>query len=82
VRSGLTILGIVIGIASVIALTGVGQGSQESITSSIEAAGANLLTVTPGAQQSGMVRSAFGSAQTLTPDDADAIADQLDLARR
>ncbi len=80
VRSGLTILGIVIGIASVIALTGVGQGSQESITSSIEAAGANLLTVTPGAQQSGMVRSAFGSAQTLTPDDADAIADQLDLA--
>ena len=44
VRSGLTILGIVIGIASVIALTAVGQGSQASITERIEAAGANLLT--------------------------------------
>jgi putative ABC transport system permease protein len=74
IRSGLTILGIVIGIASVIALTGVGEGSQQSITASIEAAGANLLTVSPGVQSgSGMVRGAFGSAQTLTPDDADAI---------
>jgi putative ABC transport system permease protein len=80
IRSGLTVLGIVIGIASVIALTAVGQGSQASITASIEAAGANLLTVSPGAQQgTGMVRSAFGSAQTLTPDDADQIA-QLSLA--
>ncbi len=79
VRSGLTILGIVIGIASVIALTGVGQGSQASITSKIEAAGANLLTVAPGAQRSaGMVRGAFGGATTLTPDDSNAIA-QLDL---
>ena len=51
VRSGLTVLGIVIGIASVIALTAVGQGSQASITASIEAAGANLLTVSPGADQ-------------------------------
>ena len=46
VRSGLTMLGIVIGIASVIALMAVGQGSQQSITSSIESTGANLLTVT------------------------------------
>ena len=74
VRSGLTILGIVIGIASVIALTGVGQGSQASITDRIEAAGANLLTVSPGAQSSGRVRGAFGGATTLTPDDSDAIA--------
>lgn len=78
VRSGLTILGIVIGIASVIALTAVGQGSQASITAQIEAAGANLLTVSPGSQSSGMVRGAFGGATTLTPDDSDAIA-QLDL---
>ncbi len=75
VRSGLTILGIVIGIASVIALTAVGQGSQASITSRIEAAGANLLTVSPGAQRSsGMVRGAFGGGTTLSPDDSDAIA--------
>jgi putative ABC transport system permease protein len=79
VRSGLTILGIVIGIASVIALTAVGQGSQASITARIEAAGANLLTVSPGFQRtSGMVRGAFGGGTTLTPDDADAIA-QLGL---
>ncbi len=79
IRSGLTVLGIVIGIASVIALTAVGQGSQASITASIESAGANLLTVSPGAQRStGMVRGAFGSAQTLTPADATAIS-QLGL---
>jgi putative ABC transport system permease protein len=78
VRSGLTILGIVIGIASVIALTALGQGSQASITAQIEAAGANLLTISPGSQSSGMVRGAFGGATTLTPDDSDAVA-QLDL---
>ena len=43
IRSGLTVLGIVIGIASVIALTAIGQGSQASITASIEATGSNLL---------------------------------------
>lgn len=77
-RSGLTILGIVIGIAAVIALTAVGQGSQTAITERIEAAGANLLTVSPGAPRTGMVRGAFGTAQTLTTADAEAIA-QLDL---
>jgi len=75
VRSGLTMLGIVIGIASVIALIAVGQGSQNSIQSSIDSLGANLIMVTPGAQRSfgTTVRSAAGSAETLTPDDATAI---------
>ena len=79
IRSALTVLGIVIGIASVIALTAVGQGSQASITKSIESAGANLLTVSPGAQRTAgsFVRGAFGSAQPLTPADATAIS-QLD----
>jgi putative ABC transport system permease protein len=80
IRSGLTVLGIVIGIASVIALTAVGQGSQASITASIESAGANLLTVSPGATTTGMVRGAFGEAKTLKVTDADAIA-QLPLAK-
>jgi putative ABC transport system permease protein len=81
IRSGLTVLGIVIGIASVIALTAVGQGSQASITESIQAAGANLLTVSPGATTgSGMVRGAFGDAKTLKVTDADALA-QLPLAK-
>ncbi len=76
VRSGLTVLGIVIGIASVIALVAVGQGSQSSIQASIDSLGANLLMVTPGAQRSfgTAVRAQAGSAETLTPDDAAAIA--------
>ena len=49
VRSGLTMLGIVIGIASVIALVAVGQGAQASIQSSIQSLGANLIIITPGA---------------------------------
>jgi putative ABC transport system permease protein len=81
IRSGLTVLGIVIGIASVIALTAIGQGSQASITASIEAAGSNLLTVSPGAMiGTGMVRGVFGGARTLKVTDADAIA-QLSLAK-
>ena len=80
IRSGLTVLGIVIGIASVIALTAIGQGSQASITASIEAAGSNLLTVSPGAVMgTGMVRGAFGGAKTLKVADAEAIA-ELSLA--
>ncbi len=74
-RSALTMLGIVIGIASVIAMTAIGEGAQASIQTSIQAAGANLLTVTPG-QQRGVgqqVSAGRGSAQTLTQEDADAI---------
>ncbi|MBU6321601.1 MAG: ABC transporter permease [Patescibacteria group bacterium] len=79
VRSGLTILGIVIGIASVIALVSVGQGAQASISSSINSLGSNLLIVTPGAQKGpGVAISAGrGSAKTLTQEDADAIASQV-----
>jgi putative ABC transport system permease protein len=76
VRSGLTMLGIIIGIASVIALVAVGQGSQASIQANIDSLGANLVMITPGAAStlgSGGVRGAAGTAQTLTPDDATAI---------
>jgi putative ABC transport system permease protein len=80
VRSGLTMLGIVIGIASVIALVAVGQGSQSSIQSSIESLGANLIMVTPGATRTfgAGVRGAAGTSQTLTPDDATAISSSVD----
>ena len=79
VRSGLTILGIVVGIGSVIALISVGQGAQASIQQNIKAIGSNLVIVTPGAQRSGMGRisAGRGSAQTLTQADADAIAAQI-----
>jgi putative ABC transport system permease protein len=77
VRSGLTILGIVVGIASVILMVSIGQGSQASITSRIEQSGSNLLTVMPGfgrASGGGGVRTARGSNSSLTNADAAAIA--------
>lgn len=75
VRSSLTMLGIVIGIASVIAMVAIGQGTQRGIQASIQSAGANLVMVMPGAQRGiGLSASAGrGSAQTLTQADADAI---------
>ena len=79
VRSGLTMLGIVIGIASVIALVAVGQGSQAAVQANIESLGANLIMIMPGATRSfgTTVRSQAGSAETLTPSDADALASQV-----
>ncbi len=76
VRSGLTMLGIVIGIASVIALIAVGQGAQGAIQANIQSLGSNLLIVTPGATRTfgSTVNAGRGSAQTLTPADAEAIA--------
>lgn len=73
VRSGLTILGIVIGIASVITMIAIGQGAQNSIAANIEAIGSNLIIVMPGAERSGGISAGAGSAQTLTVEDADAI---------
>jgi putative ABC transport system permease protein len=79
VRTGLTMLGIVIGIASVIAMTAIGQGAQNSISSSIESIGANLVMVMPGAQRSfGGANAAKGGAQSLTIEDADAIENQIE----
>ena len=78
VRTGLTMLGIVIGIASVIAMTAIGTGAQNSISSSIESIGANLVMVMPGAQRSfGGPNAERGGAQSLTKEDADAIESQI-----
>ncbi len=78
VRSGLTILGIVIGIGSVIAMISVGQGASGSIESSIQSMGSNLLTVSPGFQRSfSQVSTGRGSAQTLTLKDSDAIINEV-----
>ena len=72
-RTGLAMLGIVIGIGSVIALISLGQGTQKSIQTQIESLGANLLTVQPGAQRTGAVRGAIGGGTSLTPEDAKAM---------
>lgn len=78
VRTGLTMLGIVIGIASVIAMTAIGQGAQNSISSSIQSIGANLVMVMPGAQRSfGGPSAGRGGAQSLTVEDASAIESQI-----
>ncbi|HCU70572.1 MAG TPA: multidrug ABC transporter substrate-binding protein [Candidatus Moranbacteria bacterium] len=77
IRSGLTILGIVIGIASVIAMVAIGQGAQASISSKIQAIGSNLIMVRPGAQKSGGVSGGAGSAQTLTLEDVAAIKSEV-----
>ena len=81
-RSGLTILGIVIGIGSVIAMISIGQGAQGSIESSIQSIGSNLVMVMPGSQRgAGPVSAGRGSATTLTQADADAIQEKITLAK-
>jgi putative ABC transport system permease protein len=77
VRSGLTMLGIVIGIASVITMVSIGQGAQASIASSIQSIGSNLIIVRPGAQRSAGVSGGAGSNTTLTVEDADAIKAEI-----
>lgn len=78
-RSILTVLGIVIGVAAVIAMLSIGRGAQASITSRIESIGTNLIYVSPGSTSQSGVQSASGSAGTLTLDDADAIAELADV---
>ena len=70
-RSGLTMLGIVIGISSVVAMVSIGQGAKARIQSSIEGLGSNLLTILPGVVQPGrgIVSSGRGAARTLKNED-------------
>jgi len=74
-RSALTMLGILIGIAAVILTVGLGLGSQQQVSAQIRSLGSNLLIVTPGSStNSSGVRGGFGSASTLTAADATALA--------
>jgi len=76
-RSFLTILGVVIGVAAVIILMSVGKGTTSHIVSNISSLGTNLVYVSPGSTSSGGVRGGFGSASTLTLEDAEAIAGEI-----
>jgi len=78
-RTGLATLGIIIGIGSVIALISLGQASQKSVQNQIQSLGSNLLTVMPGAQRSGNVKSASGSNTSLTYDDAKTIVSSTQI---
>ena len=76
-RSFLTMLGIIIGVASVITMVAVGAGAQTQVTEQIRSLGANVLMVVPGAARDGGVRRESGSRHTLTESDAAAIGSQL-----
>ena len=74
-RSFLTMLGIIVGVAAVIAMIGIGKGAGAQITEHISQLGANLLMVRPGASQHGPARSASGSRTSLNYEDAQAVAE-------
>lgn len=76
-RSGLTLLGIIIGVSAVITLMAIGRGAQESITSRIESLGTNLLFIRSGATNSFGFSGAQGSAANLTLEDSQALIDPI-----
>jgi putative ABC transport system permease protein len=78
-RSALTMLGVIIGVASVVAVVSIGQGTGRRITTSIGSLGTNLLTINAGRSFSGLVRGAAGSATTLTLGDAAAVGALADI---
>ncbi|MBP9020855.1 MAG: ABC transporter permease [Syntrophobacterales bacterium] len=72
-RSGLTMLGIIIGVGAVITMVAIGTGASLRISQQIASVGSNLIVILPGSTTSGGIRMGSGSQQTLTKDDADAI---------
>ncbi len=79
-RAVLTMLGVIIGVGSIVALVSVAQGATSGITDRIQNLGTNLLTVQPGSSTSGFVRQGAGTATTLTLGDSEAIASLTDVA--
>ena len=79
-RSALTTLGIIIGVAAVIAMVEIGQGSKTAVAKTIQSMGANNLLVQPGTASAAASASAAAACMTLTPQDADAI--ERECARR
>jgi len=75
-RSALTMLGIIIGVGAVIAMVSVGSGATDRIHQQIASIGSNVIIIQPGSQNTGGVKSGNGNSQTLTEDDARAIAEE------
>ncbi len=73
-RAFLTMLGVIIGVASVIAMLAIGQGSKKSIQEQVSKMGSNMILVFPGSQSRGGVQMGFSSSKSLTLDDIEAIA--------
>jgi macrolide transport system ATP-binding/permease protein len=79
-RSSLTMLGIFIGVAALIAMVAVGEGANYAVKQQIASLGTNMIVVVPGARTSGGVRGGFGSASSLTVADAEAIQREVPTA--
>lgn len=80
-RAALTTLGIIIGVAAVIAMMEIGSGSSNAIQKTIASMGANTLLVLPGQAASGGVSFGAGTSMTLTPQDCDAILRECPVVR-
>ncbi|MBI5419388.1 MAG: ABC transporter permease [Deltaproteobacteria bacterium] len=80
-RSALTMLGMIIGVAAVIAMVAVGAGANERLSAQIASIGSNLILILPGSTTSGGLRSGFGGVPTLTMGDAKAIGRELSAVR-
>ncbi|HEY0709076.1 MAG TPA: ABC transporter permease [Polyangia bacterium] len=80
-RSFLTALGIIIGVAAVIAMVAIGQGAKVRVAETFESMGTNLLIVLPGSSAAGGLQGGFGSQATVTWDDFEAIATELSAVR-
>ncbi|MGZ4056682.1 MAG: ABC transporter permease [Bacteroidia bacterium] len=80
-RTLLTMLGIIIGVASVIAMLAIGEGSKQNIQSSISSLGTNAIMIFPGSMNMGGVRGGASSSSSLKEDDADAIAQRCELVQ-
>lgn len=78
-RSSLTMLGVVIGVAAVITMVAIGQGARSAIQAQISRLGNNLLIIFPGSITQGGVRTGWGSVTTLTAEDAQAIEGEVPL---
>jgi putative ABC transport system permease protein len=74
-RTALTMLGMIIGVAAVIAMVAMGTGAQAQIEDQIKSAGTNLITIFPGSANTGGVRGGMGTSSRLTPEDAQALHD-------
>ncbi|MFN7717109.1 MAG: ABC transporter permease, partial [Pseudanabaenaceae cyanobacterium] len=81
-RTALTMLGVIIGIASVIAITSVGQGIQRATEIQLQSLGTNLINVLSGASRTGGISQGGGTASTLSLEDAQAVADQAPAVRK
>src|SRR5438477_5129817 len=76
-RTGLTMLGMIIGVSAAITLVAMGNGAQSAIEDQIKSAGTNMITVSAGNFTQGGVRQGSGAASSLTVDDADAIRKEI-----